>query len=273
MSKDLEVMKPGDSAIAPMAVRDPESIIRFAIERNVDVATMEKLLVMRKQLKDEQAKEAYDSALAAFQAECPVIKKDKNVMERGGTTIRYAYAPLDRIVIQVKDLLQKHGFSYSVTTSSDATSLRAVCKVTHRDGHSELSEFTAPIDDKAFMNQQQKFAAAQTYAKRYAFCNALGILTSDDDTDAITDRPKPKGPSSIAPNKGTADDVANKKRLTDLLRDTVGLPTGYNLSDADRELMGQWLIDELIIGDEEILADLTGQRLADVVKKVEEKLK
>ena len=27
-------------------------------------------------------------------------------------------------------------------------------------------------------------AAAQTFAKRYAFCNAFGILTGDDDNDA-----------------------------------------------------------------------------------------
>jgi hypothetical protein len=34
------------------------------------------------------------------------------------------------------------------------------------------------------MNAQQKVASALTYAKRYAFCNALGILTTDQDDDA-----------------------------------------------------------------------------------------
>ena len=35
-----------------------------------------------------------------------------------------------------------------------------------------------------FMNRQQSFASATTFAKRYAFLDALGILTGDDDNDA-----------------------------------------------------------------------------------------
>ena len=34
------------------------------------------------------------------------------------------------------------------------------------------------------MSQTQVEAAALTFAKRYAFCNAFGILTGDEDTDA-----------------------------------------------------------------------------------------
>ena len=34
------------------------------------------------------------------------------------------------------------------------------------------------------MSAPQKFASAMTFAKRYAFCNAFGILTSDEDVDA-----------------------------------------------------------------------------------------
>src|SRR3990167_3791525 len=34
------------------------------------------------------------------------------------------------------------------------------------------------------MNAAQKVASALTYAKRYAFCNAFGILTGDADDDA-----------------------------------------------------------------------------------------
>ena len=40
-----------------------------------------------------------------------------------------------------------------------------------------------PIDKDGFMNTPQKFASALTYAKRYAFCNAFGILTADEDDD------------------------------------------------------------------------------------------
>ena len=39
----------------------------------------------------------------------------------------------------------------------------------------------------AMMNAPQQTAATMTYAKRYAFCNAFGIMTGDEDTDAVID--------------------------------------------------------------------------------------
>ena len=40
-----------------------------------------------------------------------------------------------------------------------------------------------PIDKDAFMNSQQQYGSASTFSKRYAFCNAFGILTGDEDND------------------------------------------------------------------------------------------
>ncbi len=61
----------------------------------------------------------------------------------------------------------------------------ATCKITHILGHSETSTFEAPIDKDSYMSAPQQYAAASTFAKRYAFCNALGILTGDEDNDAV----------------------------------------------------------------------------------------
>jgi hypothetical protein len=43
---------------------EAESLIAQAIERHVPVETMEKLLSMRRELKQERAKEEYDQAMA-----------------------------------------------------------------------------------------------------------------------------------------------------------------------------------------------------------------
>ena len=61
------------------------------------------------------------------------------------------------------------------------------CKVKHKDGHMEVSTFEIAIDTSAKMNVSQKDGAANTYGKRYAFCNAFGILSGDEDTDARYD--------------------------------------------------------------------------------------
>ncbi|PIZ25613.1 MAG: hypothetical protein COY47_04980 [Chloroflexi bacterium CG_4_10_14_0_8_um_filter_57_5] len=170
--------------IQPTKIPSAESFIRQAINKKVPVETMERLLAMRKEYKEEQAKEAYITAMSQFQAECPIIRKDKKVNNKDGT-LRYIYAPIDSILRQTKHLIQKYGFSYTIDTTVDEKWVDAVCKITHILGHTETSNFKVPIDSQAFMNEAQKFASALTFAKRYAFCNAFGILTGDEDDDSI----------------------------------------------------------------------------------------
>ena len=184
-------MEQTTEAITPINKLDAQSLIAQAIDNKVPVETMEKLLSMRRELKAEYAKEEFDRSLAAFQANCPVIKKTKEVnftSKRTGGRTQYKYAPLESIVLQVKKLLQQHGFSYTVNTKQNGQ-ITAICKVTHEQGHSEKSELTVPIDSGAFMNEQQKVASALTFAKRYAFCNAFGILTGDEDDDSRSNEP------------------------------------------------------------------------------------
>lgn len=161
-----------------------EGMITLAIEKGASVDCLERLMAIRREVRAEQAKEAYDRALADFQAECPTIQKTAKVMNKDGRSVRYQYAPLDAIIHQVKGLLQKHGFSYSVNAKAEPTQVTAVCKLTHAHGHSEMSEFAVPIDKEAYMNPAQQVASALTFAKRYSFCNACGIMTGDQDDDS-----------------------------------------------------------------------------------------
>ncbi len=161
-----------------------EAVIQNAIASKTPVDVMERLLAMRTQLKKEHAKEAYDRSMAGFQAACPTIAKTKEVRANNGT-IAYKYAPIESLVAQVKDLLEAEGFSYSFTMELREGGVKVVCKVTHSAGHSEESPMDVPFGTKtAVMSQSQVAAAATTFAKRYAFCNAFGIMTGDDDTDA-----------------------------------------------------------------------------------------
>jgi ERF superfamily len=180
---------------------DAEELIAKAIDKNVPVETMERLLVMRRELKAEWAKAQFDNAMSAFQAECPIIKKTKGVKTNSGE-LAYKYAPLESIVDQVKNLLSKHGFSYSVNQpESRAGYIKVAFTVKHKYGHSETTSVELPLGNKtSIMSQTQVEAAALTFAKRYAFCNAFGILTGDEDTDAkpaVTERvTTPKNPAN-----------------------------------------------------------------------------
>jgi hypothetical protein len=60
-------------------VPQAEALIAKAIEHNLPVESLERLLDMRERLRAEQAREAYFTGLARFQAGCPVIPKTKCV--------------------------------------------------------------------------------------------------------------------------------------------------------------------------------------------------
>lgn len=161
-----------------------EALIARAIDQKVDVGTMERLLVMAKEMQAIKAKQEFDKAMANFQAECPAIKKDKEVKNDSGK-ILYKYAPIDSIISQVKSILQTNGFSYSTNMELLENGVKVFVKVTHIMGHSEVTEMNVPLGTKTgIMSASQQVAAAQTFAKRYAFLNAFGIMTGDEDTDA-----------------------------------------------------------------------------------------
>lgn len=179
----LEKTNTNDSALAPVSEPrfDPFQMLTQAVEKGASVETMERLLDMRRELKTEQAREAYYSALAGFQAECPIIQKTKEVKIKG--EVRYRYAPLESIIKQVGPLLQKHGFSYKFKTIPGQNEVKICCDAYHKDGYADDSCFSIPIDEGAFMSDAQKAGSASTFAKRYAFCNVFGISTGDEDND------------------------------------------------------------------------------------------
>jgi hypothetical protein len=181
----------GESSVPMVAqsieVVNVQGLLTQAIEKNLSVETMERLLAMAEKMQAIHAKKEFDRSMSSFQSECPVIQKRKKVAF--GTT-NYSYAPLDDIVDQVKDILSRNGFSYTFDTEQSETMMRVFCIAKHELGHTERSKFEIQIDTAAKMNKSQQYGAALTYAKRYAFCNAFGILTGDEDTDAQTPAPQ-----------------------------------------------------------------------------------
>jgi len=162
-----------------------ESLISQAIEKGASVETMERLLVMRTQLKKEWAKEQFDKAMSEFQGECPVIKKTKAGGQTKSGQVAYYYAPLDSIVSQTKELIKEKGFSYAIQTQTLDGKVKVTCVIKHQNGHSESSDIEVPLGNQTgVMSASQVVASALTFAKRYAFCNSFGILTGDDDDDS-----------------------------------------------------------------------------------------
>lgn len=213
-----------------------ESFILKAIETNVPVETMEKLFALREKVKAEKAKEVFVQSMSNFQNDCPIIKKTKKILNKDGRTTRYMYAPLEAIVEQIKAPLAKNGLSYTWDVTNATGLLTAIAKVTHILGHSEVSSFQVPIDTEGYMTAPQKVASALTFAKRYSLCNALGISTGDEDTDA-TDVGKEKTP------------ISPKAKIVFLLK-TLGqkVDTAQNTAEAVVKLTKLNLIEKNFLG-------------------------
>jgi len=176
------VVKPKEQKLAT-APTTTETLIAEAVKQGASVETLEKLIELQERVKATYAKEQFIQALAAFQSECPIIEKTKKVLGKDGK-VRYQYAPLDSIVVQIRGILTKNNLSYTIDTKNENEMIVATAKITHTLGHSETSSFAIPIDKEGYMTTPQKYASALTFAKRYALCNALGILTGEEDTDA-----------------------------------------------------------------------------------------
>ncbi len=233
-TKAIKIMK-------PKAVKKDDSVnalIAQAIGANVPVETLERLFALRKEVKAEQAKEAFVTSLAGFQADIKTIEKKKPVMNKDGKTVRYYFAPIDSIVDQIKTALGKYGFSYTWNVQNDVGFVTAICTITHEFGHSQTSEFKVPIDPEGYMTAPQKVASALTFAKRYSLCNALGISTGDEDTDA-TDVNKEKSAKSdkskiifLLKALGHEKSTATKEGVTDIVAKLTSLtPEDKNLGE------------------------------------------
>ncbi len=204
------------------------TFITAAIEKNMPVETMEKLFNLRKEVKAEFAREAFMKAMASFQKDCPVIEKKNGVKNRSGNEI-YKFANLGDIVSQVKEVLAKNELSYDFTTEDLKDFLNVTCTVTHALGHSKSSSFKVPIGTEEYMTDVQKYGARLTFAKRYAFCNALGILTGDEDTDAKEEDKKPVAPVNVKAQivsqlKELGEDVSSKEKIAESVQRLTQLP-------------------------------------------------
>lgn len=171
------------------------ALISQAIAANLDVEKMERLFSLREKVKAEMAKEAFTEAMALAQASFPVIKKTKPVKNKAGQIVYY-YEPTDGIISQVQKPIAINGLSYRFDEKNTETEKTAICIVRHIMGYEEATPFTVPIGSEAYMTDVQKHGARSTFAKRYAFCNAFGIITGDEDVDATNTNTKELDPKS-----------------------------------------------------------------------------
>lgn len=133
---------------------------------------------------DQIAHATMAEALAAFQAECPPVRKNSTAevkgTSRGGQPVsyKYAYADLSAIHEVIDPIKGKHGLSFSSKTKMTLDGFVLKYKLRHTSGECIKGEW--PLDDPR-KTSPQELGKLITYARRYAECSVLGIAPGGDD--------------------------------------------------------------------------------------------
>lgn len=162
-----------------------DSLIRLALERDVPVEKLERLVALKERVADKAAAAEFNFALSMFQEICPQISKKSTaeITTKSGIKYRYKYADLDHMARTIAEPLKKCGLSYTWDSMVKDTLLTCICTLRHLNGHTSSASFSAPIDMHAKMTDQQKYAVALSYARRQSMVQVLGLTTCEPDTD------------------------------------------------------------------------------------------
>lgn len=182
---------------APLVVRPPRDsspqvfgLFEKALERGPEGAgALEVIYKLHTQERDRSARLAFFEALAKFQAECPVIVRSSTaeILTKSGTKFSYKYADFEEVVETIGPHLRANQLSYAFDSEVDETRLRCDCRLTHVEGHTEVSRVAVPTETQSAMSKQQAIGAALTFAKRQALVAALGLAMGDPDPDGAAD--------------------------------------------------------------------------------------
>lgn len=180
--RDITVRAESLPMEAPAPTTILEVIARAASDPGTDVDKLDKLLGLYERMNGMQARQAYDGAMSAAQAEMrPIAANETNPQTRS----KYASFPaLDRAM---RPIYTRHGFGLSYDTGEGAAEgyVRVVCRVSHMGGDTREHHIDMPADGKGakggeVMTKTHATGAALTYGQRYLLKLIFNIAVGED---------------------------------------------------------------------------------------------
>lgn len=180
MAGAVERINPEEQSVVALT---PMDMVNRAVSNGASIEVVEKLMALHERWEANQARKAFDEAMAAAKAEIPIIFKSREVdftSAKGRT--HYRYEDLAEIAKTVNPILSKHGLSYRFRTTSNANEpVSVTCIVSHRLGYSEENTLSAGRDESGNKNSIQAVGSTLTYLQRMTLKAALGLAASADD--------------------------------------------------------------------------------------------
>ena len=186
---EIEIVEGKEKELQPVEKSyDAGSIVRLAVENNLDVEKLERLIDMKNREEARIAKLDFDAHFTAMQKEYPTVRKSKEVRNRAGDKVLYTFCPLEEILKVFSPILGKYGFSYRWSEEHISDTIKRVWCIISGYGHEEKGYVDIPIQPgNEFTNAIQQRGVSSTYGKRYSFINATGIIIEGEDNDGQMD--------------------------------------------------------------------------------------
>jgi len=161
----------------------PTDLINSAIQNGADLEQIEKLLELQFKWEANEARKAYNKAMAEFKSNPPKIDKDKKVgYSTSKGKVGYSHASLYNVVDKITAELSKHGLSASWRTEQNGQ-VKVTCRISHSMGHYEETSLSADADTSGSKNAIQAVGSTITYLERYSLLAITGLATEDQDND------------------------------------------------------------------------------------------
>ena len=187
-------------------------IERAANNPEFDVAKFGELLRLQRDVGHDQARRAFNAAMADAQSEMlPVVRDAKN------SHLGNRYAKLETIDAAMRPIYTRHGFSvrFGSAPSPREGDIRIICTVAHAGGYFEENHLDAPLGSTGSQGGRtqttpvQAVGSAVTYLRRYLLTMVFNIVLADDDDDGEGARraaaaPMPRGERKVADEKRLA---------------------------------------------------------------------
>lgn len=181
----MEVATVGESTPLVRQEDAPQglTLIERALDRGVDMETIERLVALQERKEARDAERAMAEALAAFQAQCPAVRRvaTADVRKNGQKVYDYGFAPYDEIIRVIRQPLADNGLSYTHDTKMEGNTLTVTCTLQHTAGAKRTATFTGPFDNSGGKNPLQGIGSTRSYGKRYTLTDVLGLATEEDD--------------------------------------------------------------------------------------------
>jgi len=194
-------------------VSEVATMIQYGLEHNQDAESMGKLYDLYERERNEKRRVEFNRAMAKFQADCPPIRKSHKIVTKSGR--KTAYADLSDCLRSARPALAANGLAADwETLSTEDGKASIVCVIRHEGGHEKRCVFPFMQDKNTYNSDLQNVGSGITYAKRYTFLMATGLV-ADDDTDAAP--PTGHEPPDAPPGANNPIDQKQQDTINDLI--------------------------------------------------------